>query len=68
MRKNKKKPKNTDQSTKTLGRPGELKIEDLPKRFWDMKSFLENYCGRVGLGLKSVRQPQDVPTIFNMVQ
>ncbi len=33
-----------------------------------MKSFLENYWGRVGLGLKSVRQPPDVPSIFNMVQ
>jgi len=69
MRKNQKKPKRAKKSTNDLGRPKELKTEDnLPKRFRDMKSFLENYWGRVGLGLKRVRQPEDVPSIFNLVQ
>jgi hypothetical protein len=65
MRKKKKKPK---KSTKRLGRPEELKIEDLPKRFRDMKTFLGNYWGRVGLELKRVRQPEEVTSIFNLVQ
>jgi|CZKH01.1.fsa_nt_gi hypothetical protein len=68
MRKKKKKSKKPKKSTKRLGRPEELKIEDLPKRFRDMKTFLENYWGRVGLGLRRVRQPEDVKSILNLVQ
>jgi hypothetical protein len=68
MQKNKKKPKQGKKSAPKLGRPEELKIEDLPKRFGDMKSFLENYWGRVGLGLRRVRQPEDVRTVLTLVQ
>ena len=68
MRKKKQKPKKANKTAEKLGRPEELRIEDLPKRFRDMKSFLEYYWGRVGLGLKRVRQPEDVPSIFNLVQ
>jgi hypothetical protein len=68
MKKAKKKPKEAKKSTKKLGRPEELKIEDLPRRFRDMKSFLENNWGRVGLGLKRIRQPEDVKSILNLVQ
>jgi hypothetical protein len=67
MRKNKKRPKGT-KSEKRLGRPEELKIEDLPKRFRDMKTFLENYWGRVGLGLQRARRPEDVKSSLILVK
>jgi hypothetical protein len=67
MTNNNRKPKK-DKKTGKLGRPEELRIEDLPKRFRDMKSFLENFWGRVGLGLKHVRRPEDVPSILHLVQ
>ncbi len=50
-----------------LGRPEELKIDDLPKRFRDMKQFLENYWGRVGLGLMAARCPEDVRATLILV-
>src|SRR2546430_2645173 len=50
-----------------VGRPEELRIEELPKRYADMKSFLENYWGRLGLELKQVRQPEDVRMILKRV-
>ena len=53
--------------SKKLGRPEEVRLEDLPKRYRDMKWFLETYWGRVGPGLKGVRQPDDVRTILNLV-
>ncbi len=68
MKKNKKKSRKGKQSEAKLGRPEELKIEDLPKRFREMKSFLENYWGRVGLGLRKARQPEDVRAVLTLVQ
>lgn len=68
MKKNKKKSKKNNKSETKLGRPEELKIEDLPKRFRDMKTFLENFWGRVGLGLKRVRKPEDVRAVLTLVQ
>ena len=50
-----------------VGRPEELRIEELPNRYADMKSFLENYWGRLGLELKQVRQPEDVRMILKRV-
>src|SRR5579862_2562952 len=67
MRKNKKKPKGT-KSEKMPGRPEELKIKDLPKRFRDMKTFLENYWGRVGLGLQRARRHEDVKSSLILVK
>jgi hypothetical protein len=58
---------NTEKSAIKLGRPQELGIEDLGKRFADMKQFLENYWGRVGLGLRAAREPEDVRTALNLV-
>jgi hypothetical protein len=58
--------KKTERARK-FGRPKELRLEDLPKRYWEMKTFLENYWGRVGLGLQRVREPDDVRAIFNLV-
>jgi len=52
---------------KKLGRSKELRIESLPKRYRDLKWFLENNWGRVGLGLQRVREPEDVRTILNLV-
>ena len=65
-----KKQKNADRRKREpkLGRPEELKVEDLPKRFRDMKSFLENYWGRVGLGLKRARRLEDVKSVLSLVQ
>ena len=66
-----KKPKRsklTKNAARKLGRPEELKIGDLPKRFQHMKSFLENYWGRVGLGLRKARQAEDVRSILTFVQ
>jgi hypothetical protein len=65
-----KKPKNsnTKRSEPNLGRPEELEIEELRKRFREMKSFLENYWGRVGLGLKTARQVEDVKSVLTLVQ
>jgi hypothetical protein len=65
-----KKQKNADRRKREpkLGRPEELKVEDLPKRFRDMKSFLENYWGRVGLGLKRARRLEDVKAVLSLVQ
>jgi hypothetical protein len=68
MRKNKKNSKKSKKSGMKLGRPEELKIEDIPKRFRDMKSFLENYWGRVGLGLRKARQLEDVKYSLSLVQ
>jgi len=59
--------KKTAKNTKNVGRPPELNIHDLPKRFADMKHFLENYWGRVGLGLRAARDPEDVRTVLNVV-
>lgn len=64
----KKRKKSTGRSTLKLGRPEELKIEDLPRRFRDMKFFLENYWGRVGLGLRKARKPDDVKSVLNLVR
>ena len=55
-------------NTAKLGRPEELKIENLPRRFRDMKLFLENYWGRVGLGLRKARKPEDVASVLRLVQ
>lgn len=65
-----KKPKNLNAKTSEaeLGRPEQLDVEDLPKRFRDMKLFLENHWGRVGLGLKRVRQLEDVKSVLSLVQ
>jgi hypothetical protein len=65
-----KKQKNTDGKKREpkLGRPEELQIEDLPKRLRDMKSFLENFWGRVGLGLRRARQLEDVKSALSLVQ
>jgi hypothetical protein len=52
---------------KKVGRPQELGIQDLAKRFGDMKAFLENYWGRVGLGLRAARDPEDVRAVLNLV-
>jgi hypothetical protein len=49
-----------------FGRPEE-EIEDLPRRFREMKNFLENYWGRIGLRLKTVNEPEQVRTILNLV-
>ena len=68
MSKNKTKPKKTNKGARKLGRPEELKIEDLPKRFRDMKTFLENYWGCVGLGLKKLRQPEEVKAVLTLVK
>ena len=46
------KPKaQAEKNARKLGRPPEMDIKDLPKRFAEMKQFLEYYWGRVGLGL-----------------
>ena len=50
-----------------LGRPQELDIQDLSQRFQDMKQFLENYWGRLGLGLRAARDPEDVRAVLNLV-
>src|SRR5215475_9893943 len=50
-----------------LGRPPELDIKDLGKRFKEMKQFLENYWGRVALGLRAVRYAEDVRAVLNLV-
>src|ERR1700726_3165203 len=65
-----KKQKNADDKKREprLGRPAGLPIEDLPERFRDMKSFLENYWGRVGLGLRKARQLEDVKHALSLVQ
>ena len=65
-----KKQKNADGKKRELklGRPEELQIEDLPKRFRDMKSFLENFWGRVGLGLRRARELEDVRSVLSLVQ
>lgn len=68
MKKNKKKTRRVRNGGAKLGRREQLKIEDLPKRFRDMKSFLENYWGRVGLGLRRARQPEDVRAALILVQ
>jgi hypothetical protein len=52
---------------KKLGRPPELDIQDLGKRFRDIKQFLENYWGRIALGLRAARDPEDVRTVLNTV-
>ncbi len=64
----KQKNANSKDDEPDLGRPEQLEIEDLPKRFRDMKSFLENYWGRVGLGLKRARQLEDVRTVLSQVK
>jgi hypothetical protein len=66
MAKKRKKSKAT-KSTLKLGRPEELKIEDLPRRFRDMKLFLENYWGHVGLGLRKARKPDDVTSALKSI-
>jgi hypothetical protein len=67
MAKKRKKSKSR-KSTAKLGRPEELKIEDLPRRFRDIKLFLENYWGRVGLGLRKARTTDDVTSVLKLVQ
>jgi len=67
MRKKLQKPKAKARDIR-LGRPGQLDIEDLPTRFRNMKSFLENFWGRVGLGLKKARKIEDVKSAFSSVQ
>jgi hypothetical protein len=52
---------------KKLGRPPELDIQDLGKRFRDVKQFLENYWGRVALGLRAAQDPEDVRAVLNLV-
>jgi len=64
----KQKNANGTKPERRLGRPEELHIEDLPKRFRDMKSFLENYWGRVGLGLQKARQVEDVKSVLSLVR
>lgn len=56
------------QASGKLGRPEELKIDDLPKRFDQINSFLENYWGRVGLGLKKALELDDVKNVLNLVK
>jgi hypothetical protein len=51
--------KKTRQNRK-LGRPEELELRDLPDRFRDMKRFVEHNWGRIGLGLKGAKAPDDV--------
>src|SRR5260370_10420066 len=58
--------KKTEKSKK-LGRPEQLDVAKLPDRYRDIKLFLENHWGRVGLELKRVRQPDDVRTILKRV-
>ncbi len=62
------KSSDSEKSKIKLGRPEELEIEDLPKRFRNLKSFLGNYWGRVGLGLKKARRPEDVISVLSLVQ
>jgi len=62
----KSKPK-AERNAGKLGRPPELDIKDLSKRFADMKQFLENYWGRVGPGLRAAREPEDVRAVLNCV-
>lgn len=65
-----KKQKNADGTKQEprFGRPEQLQIEDLPKRFRDMKSFLENFWGRVGLGLQRARRIEDVNAVLSLVR
>lgn len=48
------------EDSKKIGRPEEIKAEDLATRYRDMKWFIENYWGRFGLRIKQVREPEDV--------
>jgi hypothetical protein len=64
----KQKNANSQEDKPDLGRPEQLEIEDLPIRFQDMKSFLENYWGRVGLGLKRARQVEEVRNVLSLVK
>jgi hypothetical protein len=57
----------TSKNGKTIGRPEEIDPEDLLTRYKDMKWFLENYWGRVGLEIKRVRRPEDVRLLLNSV-
>jgi len=50
-----------------IGRPEEIKPEDLVKRHRDMKRFLGYYWGRIGMGLKEVQEPEDVRRLLNSV-
>ena len=62
-------PKGQD-SPKKIGRPEEIKLddlEDLRTRFKDMKWFLEIYWGRISLGLKNLRKPEDVGLLFRSI-
>ncbi len=52
---------------KKIGRPEEIKPQDLLKRYLDMKLFLENNWGRLKLEITGVRNPDNVPTIFKRV-
>jgi translation initiation factor IF-3 len=59
--------KKTETNAKRLGRPPQLDIQDLEQRFRDMRQFLENYWGRVGLGLRAARNPEDVTAVLSLV-
>jgi hypothetical protein len=54
-------------SVKKLGRPPELDIQDLGRRFRDVKQFLENHWGHVALGLRAAQDPEDVRAVLNLV-
>lgn len=57
-------------SPKKIGRPEEIKLDDLDTlrtRYSDMKRFLENYWGRISLGLKRLRKPEDVRRLFSSI-
>jgi hypothetical protein len=59
-------PKSKKTSTKR-GREEEITPEELLRRYAAMKRFLEDDWGRLGLKLLTVRKPDDVKSILNLV-
>ena len=52
---------------KIIGRPQEIEREELVTRYKEMKAFLENNWGRLGLEITRVRTPEAVRLLFKRV-
>jgi hypothetical protein len=59
-------PKN-NQDSKKLGREEVLSAEELRKRFLDLKRFLGDNWGRIGLKLLKARRPDDLRKALRLV-
>jgi hypothetical protein len=60
-------PKKSNHSKKKLGRPEALRPEELLERFKELKRFLEDNWGRIGLKLQRARRPDDVKRALKLV-